>query len=343
MANADAVVSFPYRRARPGSTGPASRSSTCPARPSITTGPRTWWRAPTARRLYATVGSNSNVADNGIDAEEGRAAISKSNRAAASGAYLASGLRNPNGLAFEPHTGALWTVVNERDEIGDDLAPDYLTSVKDGGFYGWPYSYWGRARRHAGAAPTARPVARRSPPTMRWARTRPRSASPSTRRAPSPRRTAAAPSSASTAPGIAAAQRLQGRLRPVARTAAEGCRRRSSPASSTPRTKSRAVRSASLDDQGALLVADDVGDIVWRVAPAARWRRGDRRVTSKRCPRAAGFLAPCIVNSARDGRFLGKLPLLSIKIPISPVHRRQTCPMQPPARPLPRRHRRGHR
>jgi hypothetical protein len=100
--------------------------------------------SPDGKRLYATVGSNSNVGENGLDEEKGRAAILEIDLATGATRVFASGLRNPNGLAWEPKTGALWTVVNERDELGDDLVPDYLTSVKDGGFYGWPFSYWGR-------------------------------------------------------------------------------------------------------------------------------------------------------------------------------------------------------
>lgn len=95
-------------------------------------------------KLYVTVGSNSNVAENGMDQEEGRAAIWEVDRATGNHRIFASGLRNPNGMAWEPHTGALWTAVNERDEIGSDLVPDYITSVKDGAFYGWPYSYYGQ-------------------------------------------------------------------------------------------------------------------------------------------------------------------------------------------------------
>jgi glucose/arabinose dehydrogenase len=95
-------------------------------------------------KLYVTVGSNSNVAENGMDKEEGRAAIWEVDRATGNHRIFASGLRNPNGMAWEPHTGALWTAVNERDEIGSDLVPDYITSVKDGAFYGWPYSYYGQ-------------------------------------------------------------------------------------------------------------------------------------------------------------------------------------------------------
>ncbi|MFZ3284994.1 PQQ-dependent sugar dehydrogenase [Pseudomonas sp.] len=95
-------------------------------------------------KLYVTVGSNSNVGENGLDKEEGRAAIWEVDRATGNHRIFASGIRNPNGLAWEPNSGALWTAVNERDEIGSDLVPDYITSVKDGAFYGWPFSYYGQ-------------------------------------------------------------------------------------------------------------------------------------------------------------------------------------------------------
>jgi glucose/arabinose dehydrogenase len=94
-------------------------------------------------RLYVTVGSNSNVGENGLDAEQGRALILELDPATGTTREFATGLRNPNGLAWQPTSGALWTVVNERDELGDDLVPDYLTAVAEGGFYGWPYSYYG--------------------------------------------------------------------------------------------------------------------------------------------------------------------------------------------------------
>ena len=100
--------------------------------------------SPDGTKLYVTVGSNSNVAENGLDKEEGRAAIWEVVPATGQHRIFASGLRNPNGLAWEPETGKLWTAVNERDEIGSDLVPDYITSVKDGGFYGWPFSYYGQ-------------------------------------------------------------------------------------------------------------------------------------------------------------------------------------------------------
>ncbi len=91
-----------------------------------------------------TVGSNSNDAENGMPAEQGRAAIWEVDPRTGRHRIFASGLRNPVGLAWQPHTGALWVAVNERDEIGSDLVPDYMTAVRDGGFYGWPYSYYGQ-------------------------------------------------------------------------------------------------------------------------------------------------------------------------------------------------------
>jgi glucose/arabinose dehydrogenase len=95
-------------------------------------------------KLYATVGSNSNVGENGLEAEQNRAAVLEIDLASKQTRLFASGLRNPNGLSWHPQSGELWVVVNERDEIGSDLVPDYMTSVKDGGFYGWPYSYFGQ-------------------------------------------------------------------------------------------------------------------------------------------------------------------------------------------------------
>ncbi|MCO7612148.1 sorbosone dehydrogenase family protein [Pseudomonas chlororaphis] len=100
--------------------------------------------SPDGSKLYVTVGSNSNVGENGLDQEQGRAAIWEVDRSSGQHRLFATGLRNPNGLAWEPVSGALWTAVNERDEIGSDLVPDYITSVKDGAFYGWPFSYYGQ-------------------------------------------------------------------------------------------------------------------------------------------------------------------------------------------------------
>ena len=95
-------------------------------------------------KLYMGVGSNSNITENGIGAEIDRASIWEVDRATGAHRIFASGLRNPNGLSWEPHSHALWAVVNERDELGPNLVPDYMTSVKDGAFYGWPWSYYGQ-------------------------------------------------------------------------------------------------------------------------------------------------------------------------------------------------------
>jgi glucose/arabinose dehydrogenase len=144
IANADAIVKVPY-------TEGATRIDAVPVKVTdLPAGPRNhhWTKNVHASRdgtkLYATVGSNSNVAENSMAEEEGRAAIWEVDARTGSKRLFATGMRNPNGLAWEPASGALWTVVNERDELGSDLVPDYLTSVKEGAFYGWPYSYWGQ-------------------------------------------------------------------------------------------------------------------------------------------------------------------------------------------------------
>jgi glucose/arabinose dehydrogenase len=143
VANADAVLRFAYTPGETRITSPGTKVVDLPG------GPRNhhWTKNIIANRdgsrLYATVGSNSNVAEHGMEEEAGRAAIWEIDPRSGKHRLFATGLRNPNGLAWEPRTGVLWTVVNERDELGNDLVPDYLTSVTDGGFYGWPYSYYG--------------------------------------------------------------------------------------------------------------------------------------------------------------------------------------------------------
>lgn len=143
VANADAVLRFPYEAGATRIAAPGEKVTDLPAGIN-----HHWTKALLASRdgrtLYATVGSNSNIGERGMAAEEGRAAIWAIDLASGSKRMFASGLRNPNGMVWEPATGALWTVVNERDELGSDLVPDYLTSVREGGFYGWPYSYWGQ-------------------------------------------------------------------------------------------------------------------------------------------------------------------------------------------------------
>jgi glucose/arabinose dehydrogenase len=143
VANTDAVVRFRYQEGQTEITGPGESVIDLPAGPINHHWTKNLIASADGTLLYATVGSNSNVAENGITAERGRAAIWEIDPATGRHRVFASGLRNPNGMGWEPETGALWTVVNERDGIGSDLVPDYLTSVEDGGFYGWPYSYFG--------------------------------------------------------------------------------------------------------------------------------------------------------------------------------------------------------
>jgi len=141
VGNTDGVVAFPYAAG-------ASRI-TASGRKLIDFKPAGHWTrsllpSPDGRKLYAGVGSLTNIAENGMEVEEGRAAIYELDLESGGSRIFASGLRNAVGLAWEPRTGALWTVVNERDGLGDETPPDYLTSVRDGGFYGWPYCYWGQ-------------------------------------------------------------------------------------------------------------------------------------------------------------------------------------------------------
>ncbi len=143
VANTDGIVSFPYKDGDMKITAAPEKIADLPAG----TINHHWTKDVIANKdgtkLYATVGSNSNVGENGMDAEQNRAAILEIDVATKQSRLFASGLRNPNGLSWQPESGALWVAVNERDEIGSDLVPDYMTSVKDGGFYGWPYSYYG--------------------------------------------------------------------------------------------------------------------------------------------------------------------------------------------------------
>ncbi len=144
VANTDAIMSFPYKTGETQITAPGTKLIDLPAG-SIN---HHWTKNLIASRdgthLYVTVGSNSNVGENGLDKEKGRAEIMEVDIATGVSKVFASGLRNPNGLAWEPKSGALWTTVNERDELGNNLVPDYMTAVKEGGFYGWPYSYYGQ-------------------------------------------------------------------------------------------------------------------------------------------------------------------------------------------------------
>ena len=143
IANSDALVKFPYQEGQTKITAGSVKVVDLPAGPINHHWTKNVIASKDGSKLYVTVGSNSNVAENGIENEVDRAAILEIDPKTGSRRVFASGLRNPNGMGWSSE-GVLWTVVNERDEIGSDLVPDYLTSVKDGGFYGWPYSYYGQ-------------------------------------------------------------------------------------------------------------------------------------------------------------------------------------------------------
>jgi glucose/arabinose dehydrogenase len=144
VADSDKLLRFPYQ---PGETSIKAAGTPVVDLPGGSINHH-WTKNVVASKdgskLYVSVGSNSNVGENGLEAEQGRAAIWEVDRATGQHRIFASGLRNPNGMAWEPQSGKLWTAVNERDEIGSDLVPDYITSVKDGAFYGWPFSYYGQ-------------------------------------------------------------------------------------------------------------------------------------------------------------------------------------------------------
>ena len=224
--------------------------------------------SPDGSKLYVGVGSNSNVAENGIEKEEGRAAIWEIDPATGAHRIFASGLRNPVGMAWQPDTKALWTAVNERDELGSDLVPDYMTSVRDGAFYGWPYSYYGANVDKRVKPPRPDLVAEAIVPDYALG---PHTASlglayagDSTARA-LPRR---ACSWASTARGTASR---------AADTRSSSCRSRTACPRARPvdvltgfvRENGDAMGrpvGVAVDTRGGLLVADDVGNSIWRVS-----------------------------------------------------------------------------
>jgi glucose/arabinose dehydrogenase len=144
VADTDAVLRFAYKDGETQITSPGVKVVDLPAGPINHHWTKNIIASHDGSRLYVTVGSNSNVGENGEENEARRAAILEVDPATGNSRVFASGLRNPNGLDWQPRSGALWTAVNERDEIGSDLVPDYMTSVQEGGFYGWPYSYYGQ-------------------------------------------------------------------------------------------------------------------------------------------------------------------------------------------------------
>ena len=270
VADTDAVLRFDYTPGATSVTTPGVKLVDLPAGTINHHWTKNVIASPDGRKLYVSVGSNSNVGDNGMAAEAGRAAIWEVDTATGAHRIFASGLRNPNGMAWEPVTAKLWTAVNERDEIGSDLVPDYMTSVKDGGFYGWPYSYYGQ---HVDArAPGKRPdlVARAIKPDY-----------------------ALGPHTASLGLAFATGAKLPGGYANGAFIGQHGSWNRNPPSgykvvfvpfaagrpSAPPvdvltgfldakgQAQGRPV-GVAVDRRGALLVADDVGGRVWRVTGA---------------------------------------------------------------------------
>ncbi|CAI0906798.1 PQQ-dependent sugar dehydrogenase [Serratia entomophila] len=147
VANTGNIMQYPYQ---PGETQITDAGKELADLPDTIN--HHWTKAllasPDGKKLYAGIGSNSNITENGLAVEYRRAAVLEVDVASGASRIFAAGLRNPTGLQWEPQTGKLWAIVNERDEIGADLVPDYLTSVQDGGFYGWPYSYFGQHVDH---------------------------------------------------------------------------------------------------------------------------------------------------------------------------------------------------
>ena len=144
VANTDGIMRYPYTPGATSITAPGTLLTPLPGGPIDHHWTKSLVASEDGTKLYAGVGSNSNITENGIGAELDRASIWEIDRATGAHRIFADGLRNPNGLCWEPQSHALWTVVNERDELGPNLVPDYMTSVRDGGFYGWPYSYYGQ-------------------------------------------------------------------------------------------------------------------------------------------------------------------------------------------------------
>jgi glucose/arabinose dehydrogenase len=269
-ANTDAVVRFPYEEGRTRITAPGVTVVDLPAGPINHHWTKNLIASRDGSRLYVTIGSNSNVAEHGLAAEEGRAAIWEVELETGRHRIFASGLRNPVGLAWEPVTGALWTTVNERDELGSDLVPDYMTAVHDGAFYGWPYSYFGA---HVD------PRVERQRPDLVAAAVVPDYA--------------LGPHTASLGLAFAAGDSLPAEFRTGAFIGQHGSWNRNPPSgyqvifvpfddgrpSGPPVEVLTGFRNAdgdalgrpvgvALDQRGALLVADDVGNRIWRVTAA---------------------------------------------------------------------------
>jgi glucose/arabinose dehydrogenase len=268
VANSDAVLRFPYTPGDTQITAPGQELLALPAGTINHHWTKNLIASTDGRKLYVTVGSNSNVGENGMAAEEGRAAIWEVDVASGTHRIFASGLRNPNGLAWEPRSQALWTVVNERDELGSDLVPDYLTTVRDGGFYGWPYSYYGQHVDERVKPPRPDLVAKAIVPDYALG--------------PHTAPLGLASSAGSSLPaafgyGMFVGQHGSWNRRPhsgykVIFVPFENGRPSGAPLdvltgflNADGQAQGRPV-GVALDRQGALLVADDVGNVVWRVS-----------------------------------------------------------------------------
>ncbi|AKJ31207.1 PQQ-dependent sugar dehydrogenase [Caldimonas brevitalea] len=271
VANTDAVLRFPYTPGQTRLTTPGEKVVDLPGGPINHHWTKNIIASPDGRKLYVTTGSNSNVGERGMEHEEGRAAIWEVDLQSRTHRIFASGLRNPNGLAWQPATGALWTAVNERDEIGSDLVPDYMTSVRDGGFYGWPYSYFGQHVDTRVSPPRPDLVAKAIVPDYALG---PHTAS-----------LGLAWSGGTSLPPLYASGMFVGQHGSWNRKPLSGYKVvfvpfRDGQPSGRPlevltgfvndqgEAQGRPV-GVALDQHGALLVADDVGNIVWRVTSAA--------------------------------------------------------------------------
>jgi glucose/arabinose dehydrogenase len=270
VANTDAVVRLPYREGALQAGGPATTVAALPAGTRNHHWTKSLIASRDGSRLYATVGSNSNVAEHGMEIETNRAAILEIDPGTGHTRLFASGLRNPNGLAWNPASGELWTAVNERDEIGSDLVPDYITSVRDGGFYGWPYSYYGQHVDERVQPPRPDLVAKALVPDF-----------------------AVGPHTASLGLAFYEGSLLPAHYRGGAFVGQHGSWNRNPPSGYrvifVPFANGKAVGpveevltgfldaggnargrpvGVAVDARGALLVADDVGNAIWRLAPA---------------------------------------------------------------------------
>ena len=275
VAATDAVLRFPYRDGDTRITAPATTVVQLPAGPINHHWTKNVIADPAGRKLYVTVGSNSNAAENGIAAETGRAAIWEVDLRTGTHRIFASGLRNPNGMAWEPSTGELWTVVNERDELGNDLVPDYLTSVREGAFYGWPYSYFGPHVDTRVQPPAPELVARAVPPDY---------ALGSHVAALGLAASAGAALPPPFTDGMFVGQHGSWNRKPrsgydvvlvpfsAGRPAGQPIELLTGFVSADGEAYGRPV-GVAVDTRGGLLVADDVGNVVWRVAAAAATAR----------------------------------------------------------------------